>query len=50
MKCMSMNIRGFAGDAKVKKLRELLSKEEVEFLAIQETLILHDATFVTSLI
>lgn len=44
MKCLSLNIRGFGGDAKVKKLKELLMKEEVGFLAVQETLLQGDAT------
>lgn len=49
MKCLSLNIRGFGGPTKVKKLRDLLSKEAIEFLAIQETLIKGDASFVISL-
>lgn len=49
MKGLSLNIRGFGGDAKVKKLRELLSKEKVGFLAVHETLLLADTTFLTSL-
>lgn len=50
MKCLTLNIRGFGGDSKVKNLRELLHKEEVQFLSVQETLISDDAAFVSNLI
>lgn len=48
MKCLSLNIRGFGGDVKVKNLRELLRNEEVQFLTVQETLISRDAGFISN--
>lgn len=49
MKCLSLNIRGFGGYTKVNNLRDLLRKENVEFLAIQESLISGDAGFIINL-
>lgn len=43
MNCLSLNIRGIGGVSKVRLLKELLIKESVEFLALQETLISGDA-------
>lgn len=50
MNCLSLNIRGFGGDVKVKKLRELLRKEDIGFLTVQETSLTGDAAFISNLI
>lgn len=40
----------FGGETKVVNLRELLRKEEVKFLAIQESLMTGDALFIANLV
>lgn len=37
MKILSINIRGFGGVSKIRMLRELLCKESLDFLSVQET-------------
>lgn len=37
MKILSINIRGFGGASKVRLLRDLLRKESVDFISVQET-------------
>lgn len=50
MICLSLNIRGFGGEIKVRNLRDLLRNEQVDFLVIQESLITGDAQFIVNLI
>lgn len=45
IKCLSLSVRVFGGDVKVKKLRELLSKEDIGFLSVQERLISFPTSF-----
>lgn len=44
MNCLSLNIRGIAGVSKIRLLRELIRKESVDFVALQETLISGEAS------
>lgn len=46
---LSINIRGLGGFLKVRKLRELLQKEAVDFLALQETILVDDAESIARL-
>lgn len=41
--CLSLNIKGVGGVFKIRVLRELLAKQSMDFLALQETLISGDA-------
>lgn len=50
MRLLSLNIRGFGGDSKVRLLRELIQKEEIDFLAIQESLVTGDASGLVKLL
>lgn len=43
MKFLSINIRGLRGVLKIRQLREILHKEFVDFLALQETILAGDA-------
>lgn len=50
MKILSLNIRGFGSERKVRNLRTLLSKEVVDFCSIQESLLSNDATSVVGVV
>lgn len=44
MKMLSLNIRGFGGDSKLRLLHELLLKENIDFISLQETLMPGDVS------
>lgn len=50
MKIISINIRGFGGATKIRLLRDLLSKESVDFLFVQETRLSEDVEGIVRLI
>lgn len=43
MKILSLNIRGFGGDTKIRSLRALLGRESVDFIAIRESSLVDNA-------
>lgn len=50
MKILSLNIKGFGGEVKVRNLQTLLSKESVDFCGIQESLLAEDASNVVRMV
>lgn len=46
MNCPALNTRGFEGVLKIRRLREMIWRELVDFVAVQETLISRDASVV----
>lgn len=50
MKIISINIRGFGGASKIILLRDLLSNESIDFLALQETGLTVDADHIVKLL
>lgn len=44
MKMISLNIRGFEGDLKIRLLRELIQKENIDFVSLQETVLPDDVS------
>lgn len=44
MNCLSLNIKGVGGVSKIRQLRELVRKESIDFVALQETLISRDSS------
>lgn len=50
MNLLSLNIRGFGGDSKIRFLREVIQKEEIGFVSIQESLITGDATAIVRML
>lgn len=50
MKILSINIRGFGGPSKVRLLRDLLRKESVDFISLQETSLSDNAEGVVRLV
>lgn len=50
MKILSLNIRGFGGVLKVNELKNLLRRESVDFLSLQETVLVDNAESIVRLI